>query len=203
MTSREPKQPHERPRCGSRRTHGRPPCRSTALYPNGRCYHHGGPSTGPNKPAKTHGLYSNALGGELLAAYEYHKSNPNLLDLSPEIALRRACITRFVERVKAAGREPTGDEMDALDRALDMTRKLVESQHKHRYGETLNLKVEDVVNVLNQVADGIPRIIDNRIADPDLAAGLKSDIAAFLAPVRLRGGGDGREGDGEPQADGD
>jgi hypothetical protein len=38
--------PWER-QCEARRSHGRGWCRSTFLYPNGRCRVHGGPSTGP------------------------------------------------------------------------------------------------------------------------------------------------------------
>ena len=38
------------PTCDALRSNGQDRCRSTALYPNGRCRFHGGPSTGPRTP---------------------------------------------------------------------------------------------------------------------------------------------------------
>ena len=42
--------PNNAPRCGARtKSRQGQPCKAPAM-PNGRCYHHGGPSTGPRTP---------------------------------------------------------------------------------------------------------------------------------------------------------
>jgi len=47
----DPPETTARPTCGAKRSRGRGFCRSRALYPNGRCHFHGGPSTGPKTAA--------------------------------------------------------------------------------------------------------------------------------------------------------
>lgn len=43
--------------CGARAKHNGKPCRQFAMT-NGRCYYHGGKSTGAKKPLIKHGLYT-------------------------------------------------------------------------------------------------------------------------------------------------
>jgi len=43
--------------CGAKAKHNGKPCRQFAMK-NGRCYYHGGRSTGPKKPATKHGQYT-------------------------------------------------------------------------------------------------------------------------------------------------
>lgn len=90
---------NNRPECGAKTKSGNP-CRSTALYPNGRCWLHGGKTPkGLASPNLKHGRYSKDLPTRLAARYEAATTDPDLLALQAEIALIDARLGDLLGRV--------------------------------------------------------------------------------------------------------
>ncbi len=87
-------------------------CRSTAIYPNGRCKFHGGPSfSGPANPAFKTGRFSKVLPIRLAAAYREALADPDLIGLRDEIAVTQARILELFAQLE------TGDPFTQLSRA--------------------------------------------------------------------------------------
>lgn len=87
------------PICGGKTKKGTP-CKETRLYPNGRCRKHGGPT--PNGPASPHyktGKWSDYAPEHLIDRYQQWRSDPQLLNLSDDIALTDARISDLLSRV--------------------------------------------------------------------------------------------------------
>lgn len=81
--------------CGAKTRRGTP-CRSTKLYPNGRCHNHGGPSTGP-KTWKAGGRRSRKLAAFLGNVAE-RMADPALLDARDKLAALDEAYEDLLER---------------------------------------------------------------------------------------------------------
>ena len=96
--------------CGAKtRAGGR--CRRHAM-PNGRCYVHGGPSTGPKRPntkanAITHGIYVKQLSAEEEAIYP----DIEVGHVDHELRLARVRLTRALDAERAAAGDVELDEV--------------------------------------------------------------------------------------------
>ena len=96
--------------CGARtRAGGR--CQRNAM-PNGRCYVHGGPSTGPKRPntktnAITHGIYVKRLSDEEEAIYPAIEVG----HVDHELRLARVRLARALDAEKAAAGDVELDEV--------------------------------------------------------------------------------------------
>jgi len=92
------------PICGARKSTypaDRTPCQCTALYPNGRCRYHGGPSpSGMASPNYKTGRYSKVLPLNLRARYEEARDDPELLSLTNEITVLITRIQQLFARVE-------------------------------------------------------------------------------------------------------
>ncbi len=96
--------------CGAKtRAGGR--CQRNAM-PNGRCYVHGGPSTGPKRPntkanAITHGIYVKRLSAEEEAIYP----DIEVGHVDHELRLARVRLARALDAEHAAAGQPELDEV--------------------------------------------------------------------------------------------
>lgn len=86
---------NERPTCGAKTRKGTP-CTSTRLYPNGRCRHHGGPSTGPKTWTKG-GRYSKKVRA-FLEHIETRAMDPQILDVREKLAFLDDVIEQLIDR---------------------------------------------------------------------------------------------------------
>ena len=87
--------------CGANRARGKGVCKSTYLYPNGRCRVHGGTQkTGAEHHRYKHGRYSKVLPHHLLNQYESGLSDGDLLSLRDEVALVDALVMDRIKRLE-------------------------------------------------------------------------------------------------------
>lgn len=118
-----------RPICGSKRSKGRGVCQSTALYPNGRCKVHGGPT--PNGLASPH--FRDGKSSSYLPqlpdgwAKHYNSEDPELVTLKRELALNLAAIREVLDSTRAAiGKKDAAGGLFALWKELEPMLKLHE-----------------------------------------------------------------------------
>jgi len=99
--------------CGARNRRGLP-CGVRALYPNGRCHNHGGPTPGGIASSNyQHGRYSKYMPAHLLQRYEEAVNDPELLSLDHEIAVVDA---RVGEVMQGIGRGESGKIWSVLSK---------------------------------------------------------------------------------------
>jgi hypothetical protein len=104
--------------CGAKKKSGGR-CGVTNVFPNGRCYHHGGPTpSGIAHPAFKTGRYSQHLPSALADRYQESLRDPELLDLRHEVALLDVRITEVLARLE------TGETSARWQRARDAFRAL-------------------------------------------------------------------------------
>lgn len=78
----------ERPTCGAMSKRTGQPCRSTVLFPNGRCQVHGGPTPhGAQLPQYKTGRYSKYLPPHLIDDYAVAQADPELLSHRGDLGL--------------------------------------------------------------------------------------------------------------------
>lgn len=97
-----------RPICGAKRKRGQGICRVTAIYQNGRCRVHGGPTpSGPDSANFQHGGYSKwgVLPKNLAEHYARtrQQSDTALMSLTDEIALIDARLSQLMGELEPAG----------------------------------------------------------------------------------------------------
>lgn len=122
-------------------------CRAWALTGKSLCRNHGGKNEGTaraNEYLRRHNLYSKTLGNdpELLEAYEYFKSNPDMLNTTPEIAMAQAFLDKFLKQAKV-GVVVSAEYVAVINDFLQKIAKLKELEHKRRVGEQLTIRIED------------------------------------------------------------
>lgn len=89
----------DQPRCGAKTKSGAP-CRAAAMRPSGRCRIHGGLTpTGVALPQTVHGRYSKHLPRALAQAVAEVRNDPELLNLSDEIALLHGRVAQLLARL--------------------------------------------------------------------------------------------------------
>ena len=129
-------------RCGAKTRSGEP-CKAWAM-PNGRCRMHGGKSLkGLAHPGYKTGRYSKYVPSRLLDRYEQAASDPELLNLSEEIALVDSRISELLESVDAG-------ESGRLWRGLSgLRRKFLDAQRAQDQ--------EGMAAALSEILNGIGR----------------------------------------------
>ncbi len=87
--------------CGANKRKGGT-CRSTVVYPNGRCKLHGGKAlAGIASPTFRTGRYSKHLPAHLSADYEAAKADPELVECRDELALVDSRLGQLAQRLQS------------------------------------------------------------------------------------------------------
>lgn len=121
----------ERKRCGAKTRSGEP-CKTWAM-PNGRCrMHNGGALKGLAHPSTIHGRYSKDLPTRLLVTYQQAVSDPELLNMSAEIALTEARLSDLMRRVDKGESDRLWRELKATYRAMQDAQRAKDRQEVAR-----------------------------------------------------------------------
>jgi hypothetical protein len=132
--------------CGAKtRTGGS--CKGWAMK-NGRCRMHGGASlSGVASATFRHGRYSTALPKGLRVAYEQGRSDPDLLDLSDEIAVLQLRCRELLSAWEASGapirRRALQEQCRALRAAVKRPDALAVEELMNQLDELINASVDD------------------------------------------------------------
>jgi hypothetical protein len=103
--------------CGAK-TRAGTPCRETKLYPNGRCYRHGGPSLGGvAHPNWKTGRWSKYVPRHLGDAYEEARTDPDLTSLREDLELLTVRVSVLLQRLEEA--PPSWDDLVAAWAAVE------------------------------------------------------------------------------------
>jgi hypothetical protein len=118
-----------------------------------------------------HGRYSQIKGrlGEKIAE---HQSNPNPLDLLPELATLRALFERWVEE---RGEDGGAEAVAGAEKLVDGMRKTVDTIHKMQTRELLTSR-EMEMGLME-----ISRIVSEEVNDPEIIARIARRISASFS----------------------
>lgn len=169
--------------CGAKRKQGKGPCRATALYPNGRCRVHGGPTpVGPASPHFVTGRHSRLL-KEIKGFgthYERALADPDLLRLDSEVALIDARIGDLLERTaKAKGAKQTIDGIwPQLEALIEQRRKTVDTESKRLKDLHAMVSVDRVLLIVRYLHDAIRR----HVASPAEQTAVFGEMRRLLKP---------------------
>lgn len=173
----------KRPICGATRARGRGVCQSTALYPNGRCKVHGGPSpagiASPSFKTGKHSRYLPNLPADW--ASRYNTQDPELVTLHHELALNVAAIEQLLASVKAKG-EGTNKKPDLevlwvkLEPLLSLQMKLVAVESR-RLKEQQELVQR---SEFARFAQAVLMAVATHILEPGLKAKIQADVMRLL-----------------------
>lgn len=177
-----PNLPAERPICGAKKRQGDGVCQKWAGWGTdhvgeGRCKLHGGSS-----PIR-HGRYSTVRHTELRELIERMEEDPTPLDATPELALARAILHRWVDRY-----EEFMEALLAWNRA-----EYEEAQDEERPPRPARIPdIRELTPLVEAVSKAVKRVIDTQQAD---ALSLKEFIRFVnevlrLASVYIRDAGD-------------
>ena len=131
--------------------------------PNGRCAKHGGKSlAGADAPAFRHGRYSRVLPSGLLALYEQARSDPDLLNLSDELALIDGRLSEIFGR--ADPNDPIAIRHVWIDAAdlIERRRRLVDTETKRRLAGQQVITADQALVMLRFVQQAV----DDEVTDP-------------------------------------
>lgn len=119
---KKPRKKPDRPVCGAQRSRGRGVCQAVALYPNGRCRVHGGPSnsvSGANhynyKDGKRSRLVK-ALPKRLTEAAQAVLDDPSRLEMTEHLGVLNAMLMDSIGRWEGDGRELWGEMQRGWER---------------------------------------------------------------------------------------
>jgi hypothetical protein len=141
-------------------------CKNWAVRGSTVCKNHGAMSPGKTP---THNRYSRVLTGDMLDAYEYYKSDPDLLSLRSEIALSCTNIDTFLKNIRARecnkGKSDitiTSEDQANLQAHVDGIRKLKESESKRVQQDTVinELITNQNAKIGSVLADILPAYLD-------------------------------------------
>jgi hypothetical protein len=158
--------------CGAKTSAGTP-CRCAAM-PNGRCYRHGGASTG--RPIET-GRYSLTHRTALAAKVRTFLGDQRPGDLTDELALMRALLQDYLERY------PDGSDLTIMEIGHLMSMVETISRLVERIARILNqnaLTVAEVQLLQARLADVLIRYVD----DPDTRLAILDELAAVIGADR-------------------
>lgn len=138
----------------------------------GRCKFHGGMSlTGVNAPSYKHGKWIAARHkAEFLKRVEELKKDPNLTDLSKELAIMKTLLETTLMFRKQYLKQKTQQQIVNL---IKDTAHLIDTMKKVNEGYTLTIK--NAENVVAQVV----QIINNRVKDQATRSQIAGDIRAM------------------------
>lgn len=120
----------QRIKCGAKtRKPGHPPCEAWAMEGRDRCRMHGGGSPrGMDSPQTIHGRYSKDLPTHLAARFKASMDDPDVLNLTSEIALLDSRIGELLGRVYTGESGQFWRELKALFKQWDNTRDADEKE---------------------------------------------------------------------------
>lgn len=147
-------------RCNARARHGGP-CRNSAGFKTshagvGKCLHHGGASL------VRHGRYSAIKRESLRALIEQYESDPDPLNILPELAAMRALFQDYIERY--AGEFKDGTEYPTAVQILDRVGRMVERIEKARSQNAISQP--ELYRVMAEMA----RVVEIHVGDPQILA---------------------------------
>jgi hypothetical protein len=178
-------------RCGAK-TRAGGMCRAPAM-PNGRCRVHGGPTPrGIASPHFVHGRYAKILKGTSLGEiYESVQNDPELLNLSSEIALVQTRLHQLVGKIPA---EDSGGRWKEARTYLEAFKEASARQDEYKWRTALasldktiqeggkdSLLWEEILKTLKSYADLIAkeqkrRMDMNALVSVDQAVGLLAEV---------------------------
>ncbi len=161
--------------CGAKTRSGAP-CKNAPVTGSKRCRMHGGSTPrGMALPQTKHGRYSKDLPTRLLVRYEEAISDPELLNLSAEIALTDA-MTRDVmdslERSDPKDKEEVNSHFHRLMNLTEQRRKLVETEQKRRVAMQNMITAEGAAAMIAALLDSVKR----HVSDKQALAAIAADI---------------------------
>ena len=127
----------EKRTCGAK-TRAGTPCKASSM-PNGRCYHHGGPTPkGRNSPNWKHGRYSKYIPSNLQDRYIAAVTDPELLSHDGEIALLQSRLSSLLEKISSAPDsgatwKELRSQMSKFDKSQRQAQKLEEGAEQEKY----------------------------------------------------------------------
>lgn len=127
--------------------------------PNGRCRLHGGKSLkGAAHPAFKHGRRSKSVPAQLTETYHRSLGDPELLNLSSEIALTDAMIDDILANQDLS----VPSVQFQLTNLIDQRRKLVESEQKRRVAMKTMMTPESAMALVAALLDAVKRNVSDR-----------------------------------------
>lgn len=148
--------------------------------PNGRCRFHGGMSlVGPAHPGYKHGRRSILLKDikGLGEHYERALADPDLLNLTDEIALTDARIGQLLEKVKGP-RGSVDGVWPQLENLVENRRKLVDTESKRMKDLHAMVSIDRVMLIVTYLADSVKK----HVKDPVVQTAILTDLRRLLKP---------------------
>lgn len=121
----------------------------------------------------THGLYSKFVPESWRETYEYHKTNPEILSLVPEIAVSRTALSRFLS--KCEGSSLTAEIINQITEHLDKLSRLTDRDAKRQYQERV---VSEMISQQVETEAAILRDVVSQYVDAATADRIRSEFAA-------------------------
>ena len=165
--------------CGAKTRSGAP-CKNAPVTGANRCRMHGGKTPrGVALPQTRHGRYSKDLPTRLLARYEEAVTDPELLNLSSEIALVDSMtrdVLESLEQVPASDKEQVHSHFYRLSNLTEQRRKLVETEQKRRVAMQNMMTSEQAGVMVATLLDSVKRHVSDKRALEAIAA----DVAQYF-----------------------
>lgn len=137
--------------------------------------HGGSTPRGMALPQTKHGRYSKDLPTRLLSRYEEAVSDPELLNLSAEIALIDAMTRDVMESLEIANQTNKDEVNKHFHRMMNLTeqrRKLVETEQKRRVAMQNMITAEGAAAMIAALLDSVKR----HVSDTRTLAAIAADI---------------------------
>lgn len=166
--------------CGAKSKRTGKPCKGLALD-NGRCRMHGGMNTNdkrflpdskrnPVGRPPMHGKYSKYLKQRFKDKYEAFVNDPDITNLSDELAQLRAVMAHILEELEQE--KYTQDDMDNFSKLAELIRKTADSIFKIETAKKYAMSPEEVQRVMRTIAG----IIMRHVEDDDLRSKIVDEI---------------------------
>lgn len=162
--------PRQKEICGAKRKYDGSPCQ----YPpdksstSGKCRFHGGASPkGMNSGRFKHGRRSKYAKEQVLEKIQKFRGSDDVRNLREELAILRGILHSYIENTDDL---LESSSIDTLTKLTDKVEKVVSSLKVIEEGHTFTIK--NVNNVILQIV----KIIQSRIADPNVRTQIAQDI---------------------------
>lgn len=161
--------------CGAKTRDG-DPCKNPPVNGSKRCRMHGGKAKrGFDLPQTKHARYSKDRPTRLLLHFEEDISDPELLNLSAEIALTDAMTREVMESLENANPNDKDEVNRHFNRLITLTenrRKLVETEQKRRVAMQNMITAEGAAAMIAALLDSVKR----HVSDTRALAAIAADI---------------------------
>jgi histone H3/H4 len=167
--------------CGAK-TRGGGKCKKPAM-PNGRCKLHGGKTPrGTDSVHFKHGRYSTVFRGQLADKFLHATEEDKPLDLLPELAVQRAVLASYIEKVSNKIKVEIGDFKAVSSLAEDVVRTAA-TIAKVRNDTALTIAEIKFIQI------GMMRLLEKYVTDPNRRRDFIAELRA-LVPGRDDAGAD-------------